>query len=326
MNKNAVIVLVHKSPEQLSRLLERMDDCRFDFYIHVDAKTDINLFYGVDDNVKFSKVTWVKGRVKTYFNDFSLVLATINSMKEALNCDYQYFILLTGQDYPIKSNNEICEKLTSSYPISFIDMYGVNEAYSKGINWVEHIGYTYFSQHLRKRLLNIVGGNFYFSKYGKIVKIIPKIYDALMTKIRYSPRKKIKDTEYVYSAGSHFWILPDISVKHIVSKYSSDQVINNIFRHIAAPEESYFQTLLSSLPNLMLPKGMYDQFKSIAHEMDNPALRLIKWYENGIHTSGHPGIWKMKDVQIIDKADALFARKFDINEDSDILTYLDTKK
>lgn len=44
--------------------------------------------------------------------------------------------------------------------------------------------------------------------------------------------------------------------------------------------------------------------------MDNPALRLIKWYENGVHTSGHPADWQPSDFSTIANANALFARKF----------------
>lgn len=326
MKKIALLFLVHKYPEQLSRLLCRMDDKRFDFFIHIDAKSDINKFKGIDNRIKYSNIIWVKNRIKTYFNDFSLVQATVNTIKEAVDNDYQYYILLTGQDYPIKNNDYIYNTLSTNYPISYIDMYGVEEAFSNGVNWVEHIGYNYFSQAVRKHILDMVGAKFYFSKYGYIVKIIPKIFDNIMTMCGYSPRKRIRQTEYVYSAGSHFWILPDISVKYIVKKYKDDPKINNIFKHIAAPEESYFQTILSSMPNLILPYGMYDQFFSTKKEMDNPALRLIKWYENGKHTSGHPAIWKIEDIPVIDASEALFARKFDINIDFDILNYLDSKR
>lgn len=325
MKKIAILLLVHKSPEQLEHLLRRMDDNRFDIYIHVDAKSDINQFKGVKNQVKASEVIFVKERIKTYFNDFSLVKATVNTIKEAISKEYKYYILLTGQDYPIKSNDYIYEKLSNDYPISYIDMYGVEESFSKGVRWVEHIGYSYFSQNIRKFLLNMIGNKLYFSKFGYVVKIIPKMYDMIMTRFAFSPRAKLKNTEYVYSAGSHFWILPDISVKHIIQKFDNDTCINNIFKHIAAPEESYFQTILSSMSNLKLSDGMYDQFSSRRKEMDNPSLRLIKWYENGQHTSGHPAIWKMEDAHIIEEAEALFARKFDINIDSDIINYLDRK-
>ncbi len=328
MRKIALLFLVHRSPEQLLRLLKRMDDERFDFYIHVDAKTNIERFLPITHHIKKSQIHWVHNRVKTYLNDFSLIEATCNTTKVASEGeeDYMYYVLLTGQDYPIKSNEFIYDKLSSAYPMSFIDMYGISEAYQSGVMWVEHIGYSYFSQSLRKKIQDFVGRKFYYSPCGRTVKIIPKLYDIFATKLIYSPRKRIVDTEYTYSAGSHFWILPDIAIRHIIDKSEYDKNINEIFHHIAAPEESYFQTVLSSMEGLKLPNGMLEQFNSMDKEMDNPALRLIKWYEDGKHTSGHPGVWKMGDVSVIDSALALFARKFDINKDSNILDYLDLKQ
>ena len=67
MMKLALLILAHKSPEQLSRLLCRMDDKRFDFFIHIDAKSDINKFKGIDNRIKYSNIIWVKNRIKTYF-------------------------------------------------------------------------------------------------------------------------------------------------------------------------------------------------------------------------------------------------------------------
>ena len=327
MRKIAILLLVHKFPEQLMRLLKRLDDERFDFYIHVDAKSNMDTFMFIEKHIRNSQVYWVKNRVKTYFNDFSLVEATCNTMKEACSEEnYLYYVLLTGQDYPIKSNDIIYKKLSESYPTSFIDMYGVDEACSVGVKWVKKIGYSYFSQSIRKKLLNIVGCKFYYSSNGRTIKIVPKVYDKLMTILRYSPRKQIQKTEYDYSAGSHFWMLPDVSVQHVIDKFDHDKSINAIFHHIAAPEESYFQTILSSAPNLKLPKGMLNQFENARKEMDNPALRLIKWYENGIHTNGHPAIWTIEDKQMIDAAEALFARKFDMSIDCNILDYLDLNK
>lgn len=325
MKKIAVLILAHKYPKQLERLLIHMDDVRFDFYIHVDAKSPIAPFQYLKQVTKHSKVIFTKNRIKTYFNDFSLVEATCSIMTEATskNEPYMYYVLLTGQDYPIKSNNHIYQTLTENYPMSYIDMYGVEYAFNNGVKWVGRIGYKYFSQSFRRKILNLVGNKFYFSRKGTMVKILPVMYDKVMTTIGYSPRKKISQTAYIYSAGSHFWILPNIAVQHILDKFETDSNINNIFRHISAPEESYFQTVLSTMKDLRLPCKMLDQFSTPEKEMDNPALRLIKWYENGIHTNGHPAIWNTDDIDTIDNAKALFARKFDMNINSDIIDYLD---
>lgn len=326
MKKIALLFLVHKFPNQFLHLLNHLDDRRFDFYIHVDAKSDISQFLPAECQIKRSHVHWIKKRVKTYFNDFSLIESTYNLINAAYTEEeYMYYVLLTGQDYPIKNNDYIFKKLYESYPTAYIDMYGVNEAYSNGIKWVNNIGHSYFSQSIRKKLQYILGNKHYKSSYGQVAKILPKAYDLLMTRLRYSPRKQIEKTRYTYSAGSHFWILPDVAIKHIINVFEHDTNINNIFHHIAAPEESYFQTVLSSMNGLQLPKDMLAQFKDKNKEMDNPALRLIKWYEKEKHTNGHPAIWNIDDISIIDKAEALFARKFDMSIDSQIIDYLDKK-
>lgn len=321
MDKIAILILAHKNPSQLTRLIQAMDDERFDFFVHIDAKSRMSftLPKSLISKVYVDDVL----RIKTYFNDFSLVEATCSVMRSAFNKKkYKYFVLLTGQDYPIKSNDDIYNRLLSNYPTCWIDSYGVDEAAEKGVKWVEHVGYFRFSQRFRRILLQFFGTHFYFSSKGKIVKVFAVLYDRFMSRILANPRELVKRAGYTYCVGSHFWMLPDIAVKHILDKYDNDSIINDIFRHTAAAEESYFQTLLSTMPDAIIPEP-YDQFKNQEKTMDNPALRLIKWFENGVHTNGHPAIWQIKDRDFMDRANALFARKFDSTIDSDILDYFD---
>ena len=324
-NKIAILILAHKNPRQVCRLIRAMDSQYYDFFIHIDAKCEDLPFKELINRLKLtSKVFFVQNRVKTYFFDFSLIEATCQCMNMAFYYKrYKYYILLSGQDYPIKSKDYIYEKLINNYPMCWIDMYDVEKAVRCGIKWVEHIGYNYVSQNLRRIFLNLLGSRFYFSRYGKCVKLFAVIYDRLRTLLGYSPRRMLKSkTNYKYSAGSHFWMLPDIAVEHVLSCFFCDKLLNNIFRHVAAPEESYFQTTLTTMDDLLVPNA-YTQYCSIESEMDNPALRLIKWYEESVKTNGHPAIWRLKDFLFITKAKALFARKFDDTIDSKILDRLD---
>ena len=48
------IILTHKSPIQLERLISKLDDEDINFFIHIDAKTNIEPFkYLEKDNVIF---------------------------------------------------------------------------------------------------------------------------------------------------------------------------------------------------------------------------------------------------------------------------------
>ena len=325
MQQIAILILAHKKPTQLLRLVYAMDDKRFDLFIHIDAKSNIIPFRDILKGLNLkSNVLFVENRVKTYFFDYSLIEATCRCAELAFSIgDYKYYILLSGQDYPIKSKDYIYTKLIENYPMCWIDMYNVAEAEKRGVNWVKNIGHYYVSQKMRRLLLDLVGPKFYFSQYGKSVKLFAVIYDRIKTALGYSPRLKLSSTSFKYSAGSHFWMLPDIAIKHILECFHNEKKLNNIFHHIGAPEESYFQTALSTMRGGCLLPEEWSQFKKVENEMDNPALRLIKWYENGVKTDGHPAIWEINDLPHILQAKALFARKFDESIDHIILDKLD---
>lgn len=321
-NKIAILVLAHKNREQLTKLIREFDDLRFDVFVHIDAKSHMRMDVPIMKN-SFCYILKRKECVPTYLNDFSLVDASINLIKAAQKKDrYAYYVLLTGQDYPIKSNDIIYETLMNSYPTCWIDSYGLDDAYKHGMMWVENVGHKRFSQRARRLAQKIVGAKFYYSHYGKIVKIPIIALDVLSNMFMPSPRKLVIKNEFTYSAGSHFWMLPDLAVNHIISVYDNNEKLSYVFKHSSAPEETYFQTALSTMPKAKIPDP-YVQLDSIEKEMDNPALRLIKWYENGKKTSGHPATWTISDFDVIMKAKALFARKFE--ENSDIIKIIDSK-
>lgn len=323
MDKIAILVLAHKSPRQLERLVRSMDDNRFDFFVHVDKKSKHTFAPLNSNNSKTFNLLSDSERHKTYLNDFSLVDATMSLVKTArCKSDYKYYVLLTGQDYPIKSTEFIYERLISGYPTCYIDSYGAEAAKFHGMTWVDNVGYKRFSQRIRRMLQDIVGSTFYYSSKGKVAKIPAIIYDKATNLICNSPRKRLKTIGFTYSLGSHFWMLPDIAIEHLINVYDNDKKLSDVFRHIAAPEESYFQTALSTMTDAVIPNP-YVQIDSKEKEMDNPALRAIKWYENGMHTNGHPAIWNTNDFAFIKSAKALFARKFD--EDSEILDLIDNQ-
>lgn len=236
---------------------------------------------------------------------------------------YTWQILLTGQDYPLKSNYEIYHTLMESPAgLAYIDSYRVEED-ADIARWVNNIGKKYYSQRARRLLANLTGRHFYYSQPGKIARMFAVIYDRIRAPFSSSPRNQIRNLGYTYSAGSHFWMLPAEAVSHVLKVWKKDFALNKVFRHVTAPEESYFQTVLTTYPGIKLPDNMLDQFSDLVKEMDNPALRYIKWYENGVHTSGHPAILTATDFPALKKASALFGRKFDETTDSKIFELLD---
>src|ERR1700755_343088 len=102
--KIAFLILAHKNPKQLQRLLNALQHPSFHFYIHIDAKTDAEPFkYLIDNNITF----FVNKRAKIYWAGYGTIQATINGLQEIPLSNYDYVNVISAQDFPLKPANEI---------------------------------------------------------------------------------------------------------------------------------------------------------------------------------------------------------------------------
>ena len=98
------IILAHQYPDQLLRLIDRLNTRTSFFIVHVDKKADDSTYNKIVQGIHdFKNVIFIK-RHKRYWGDFTHTLATINGIEMALErqLQFDYIFLLTGQDYPIK--------------------------------------------------------------------------------------------------------------------------------------------------------------------------------------------------------------------------------
>lgn len=318
MKKIAILILAHKSPTQCKRLITSLSSEYFDIYLHIDLKSDIEPFYR--ELKEIPNVHFTSNRIATYLDNFSLVEATMTLLKESYDSsNYIYYCLLTGQDYPIKSSSFIYQFLRNSYPLNFIDAYPV-----KSMEWCSHYGQLRYSQKYRKYELNILGRKLYESIIGKSIRLIFRIIERFTTLIKGKPISIIKKYGYTLSTGSHFWMISD-KLAHFYIKEFDNNPINKIFKHIEVPEECYFQTILTKSTSLNNQKT--NPFINILDPdidgVDLPHYRYIKWYQNGIHSNGHPYVITTNDFEKIRNAKSLFARKFDTKIDSQIYDLID---
>ena len=314
MRRIAILIIAHNRPKQLLRLIESLDIDRFDFFIHIDGKTEISQF---SDLMKLDNVIFLKKRVRTFLDDFSLVEATMNLLEEALSRNYVYYCLLSGQDYPIKSPQYIYDKLISSYPMNWIDAYPI---FAKP--WfAKKYGKYRYNQKWR-RLTKSMGRR--QQLLGKSLRGLFRIVERVETLCKGSPNAILMNKGYTLSTGSHFWMITDRAATYIYSVYKGGE-LNEIFRNLEVPEECFCQTVL--LHNSLFSKNIPDCLRTSRDKdlygIDLPHLRYIKWYEHGKHSTGHPFIIKDEDFSLLKRADALFARKFDIDVDSRVLDLID---
>jgi Core-2/I-Branching enzyme len=155
--KIAHLILTHANPHQLKRLVERLAHHDADFYVHVDLKIDINLFFSINsENIKF-----IENRVSVHWGAYSIVQATINSFEEILktNNKYDYINLLSGQDYPLKSTEAIHHFFENNLGKAFMHTLSVANEWQEAIPRLTkyHLSnYHFAGKHAVEKLLNIL--------------------------------------------------------------------------------------------------------------------------------------------------------------------------
>jgi hypothetical protein len=102
-------------------MIKALDSENVFFCVHIDSRSNISEF---GFNNSRDSVIFLKKRVSVTQGGFSLTQVMINLMKKAsiLN-EIDYFIFLSGRDYPIKDNSYICNFLKNNYPTNFINFY-----------------------------------------------------------------------------------------------------------------------------------------------------------------------------------------------------------
>jgi hypothetical protein len=217
--KIAYIILAHKLPEQLVRLVKKLNTDTTSFLIHIDKKTDEETYrkmvspLDAHDNAHFLK------RYVGNWGTFSQVQATLEGIREAvaLQLDFDYIVLLTGQDYPIKSNKYIHDFFEKSNGKSYLEYFSLpNKIWKSENGGMDRINYW----------------NLYF--LGRPRKIFPR-FD--LTYLNYLENFKL-------FGGSAYWCLARDCVEYIIERLQWDDSIIKFWKYVRIPDEGFFQTIL----------------------------------------------------------------------------------
>jgi hypothetical protein len=101
----AYIISAYKLPEQLIRLVRALRGPDRSFYVHVDRRSPDVVYDTVAAGLGGSADVELLARHDCRWGDFGHVRATLKGLDRlaASGRPYDYAVLLTGQDYPIKS-------------------------------------------------------------------------------------------------------------------------------------------------------------------------------------------------------------------------------
>lgn len=115
----AHIIMAHKNPYQLLRMIKKLDHAQFDFYIHIDRKVLLDPFSAI---IQMPNVKFINNRINCNWGGNSLLTGIISSLNEALSygIHYDFLNLLSAQDYPLHSSEYIYTFLKKEKDKNFI--------------------------------------------------------------------------------------------------------------------------------------------------------------------------------------------------------------
>jgi len=233
----AHIILTHKNPAQLARLIETLRHPQFDFYIHVDAKVPAD---EMKDFKELSDVTFIRDRIECNWGGFTIVKAIFNSISEVLasGIKYDFINLLSGQDYPIRSPQHIYDFLQQQKGKNFISYDAVHnsEWWRTAADRYEKYHFTDLNikgKFFAERILNLITPTRKFPEYAEVYggnkgtwwTISGDCAVYMNDKFNNSP-KLIRFLKYCW--GTDEFVIPTL----IMNSPFKDQVINDNLRYI----------------------------------------------------------------------------------------------
>ncbi|MET1054839.1 MAG: beta-1,6-N-acetylglucosaminyltransferase [Pedobacter sp.] len=287
--KKAYIILAHKNLDHLIRMVERLEDGNSFFFIHVDLKTALPSKYAA--LAKRKHVTLIK-RISTSWGGFSLAQATLNALQDIKDTgiDFKAISLLSGQDYPIKSNPQIDQFLSNSEYSVFLD---------------------YFTLPNYKRWES--GGTYRYSKYffgiDRLSLLVSKFVNLVSTYVPVLARKLPPDL--IPYCGSQWWTIDMYALNYILNFIKAHPDYVNFHKFTFAPDELFFHIILLNATDPRLKNSICK---------DN--LRYINWAKLD---NAHPEVLTVKDMDELSKTNSLFARKFEGVQDEQILELIDER-
>ncbi len=303
----AILIIAHKNIEQLTRLIQSFEN-KVDIFIHLDKKFQINQ-YEIDMLKSLENVHISEERISGTLDDFSLIEISLNLLNIAKrNNNYLYYALLSGQDYPIQTIDNIINSLKIDYPSIYLDCNKLekNNFLDKKVSLPKW--YQEFNKFINKKI-----------NYGIYRKTI-KLPFYLISKLFIGPKYKFFDENIELYGGSAWWILSDDAVDYVLLNSNDQNLVYNLFKDIYTPEESYFQTVIM---NSKYSKDVIHNYDGVSQK-----CKTYAFFEDDTHPNvGHPHIITSKQLNKINelrKSGIFFARKFDY--DNDVFDEIDKEK
>ena len=305
MQKN-YLILAHKNPLQLGRMIERLDDGASKFFIHLDAKTPIEPFAAC---LEGAHIRFIEPRERCVWGDFSIVQATIRLM-EAASEEQGIFILMSGQDYPIQSQGYINAFLESNKGFDFIEIEPLEEKWKPKMvkDKLEHYHILHSEERGNSNCYAPFAHCSVFQKLRTLMHLLKGRLSVKNFRLLCSLPKRIAPFERQY-AGSQFWAFSERTFYAVLNYIREHKAaLEEYYKYTSSPDEIYFHSVL-----------MHLVAKDSTIKLKEQITYVNYFRKNNVFVS--------EDFdKLTSEKGKLFARKFDTDIDIEILNKLDSNQ
>lgn len=299
--KIAYLILAHNQPAHLSRLVKSLDNKNAEFIIHIDAKANITDFF----RYEFPETAhFIEDRIEVNHGGFSLVRAMINLMNNAIKMDdFDYCQTLSGWDYPIKSNEFIYDYLYKHYPMNFLNFYRL----TGHADFVENIQKYYFTDTI-----------------SSAPKLFTKPLKVLQYFLKNCPLNRTFLSGITPFRGSTWFCLNKATLYYITDYLNTRKGKNytNYFKAVQCADEIFFHTIVLNSPFAEYCRFYSRDAHSHLRNENHAYLHYIDWDQS----RENPAILDLRDLPLLQRTPALYARKFHEKKSSHLLNVIDHQR
>ena len=280
------ILLVHKNPGQVQRLVERLSVAGH-ISIHVDRSASAEDYRDLRERLGTPRdLVWLRRR-RTSWGGFGLVEATLDGMEEAAGRGADYTLVLSGQDYPIQPVQALVEFLKQTSGRSYLRHYRLPNPEWPSDGMLRFERWHFNDLGIRHPWLR-----------RKARHALVKLYNGVL------PKRRLPEPLILFG-GPQWWCLHRPCVQHVLTFTRRNPRIAKFFRNVRIPDEAYFHTVLLN--------------SEFAGTIENRMLTFVDW--NG---PPYPRVLGGEDdFRTLVASGAFFARKFDATTAPAILDRLD---
>lgn len=275
MEKQAVCIQCHKNPDYINELIELFPREKFDIFIHMDKKSGViipDIIHG--DHIHFVPE---EKRIDVGWGRFSQVEATLAMMDMFTPEEYGYVHLISGEDAPVKSPNEIYEFLAKDDK-EYIQSFPILPTKGWRDNWQSRYLVRYPAWMVDRRT-------------NTVKRTIRIFYREFVLRTGIGKRKDLPAATIF--GGSQWFSLTGKCVQWIMEYIHTHEEFMTFFHSALCPDEMVFNTIV--------------RYSPFAEHIANTPARFMIW--EGSKTGG-PLTLKREQISLMRGEDHnFFARK-----------------